>query len=364
MADWFHARGYDIQVVFFYDRDGIAKDYDAVKAYPIITLDGWTKEISNKRWLFFPRGLIKLYFLMRRGKFDSILTFTHHGNLIGIPFAWLSGIKIRLATHLGRILGFKAWQEKLHTWLINSKLTTGLIANFEDGKTEEIQKGVNPEKVKVVHIWGELPERRELEKSDLLISSGLSDADPLIISAGRLTYEKGFDLLLDAIPNVIQKFPDAKFALCGDGFQREDLEKQARDLGVLNHVKFLGFRSDVAELMMLSDIYVLPSRSEGMPNAIMEAMSLELPVIAFSVGGIPELIIQSQTGILIKPQDVDALSQGIIDLINDPGKGQKLGQAARRTIREKYNLEEKMEIFEVLLAPQAVTGGIKKFERK
>ena len=125
----------------------------------------------------------------------------------------------------------------------------------------------------------------------------------------------------------------------------------ARELGVLEKIEFLGHRDDVSAVLSQADIFVLPSRSEAFPNAIMEAMAAGLPVVASNVGGIPELVEDGRTGHLVQPGDAAALASSLIGLLEQPQRLEEFGRAARRKVEQT-----------VLLRPngRSVPGTVRK----
>ena len=160
-----------------------------------------------------------------------------------------------------------------------------------------------------------------------------------ILFVGRLVREKGIDILLKAIKILKNKYSkNLKIAIVGDGELKENLNNLTVELGVNREVKFLGVRKDVKELMVSSKIFVLPSRSEGFGIVIIEAMSNMLPVIATHVGGIPELIENGKEGILVPPENSEALAREINSLLENKELREKLSKAAYKKVREKYSI--------------------------
>ncbi len=161
-----------------------------------------------------------------------------------------------------------------------------------------------------------------------------------ILFVGRLTQAKGVDILLKAIKILKNKYnKHLNIAIIGDGPLRENLNILAVELGVNREVKFLGVRKDIEELMISSKIFVLPSRWEGLPMVILEAMSRGMSIIATEVGGVPEVIKNGKEGILISPEDQEALAQSIDDLLENEELQEKLSQTAYKKVREKYSIE-------------------------
>jgi glycosyltransferase involved in cell wall biosynthesis len=150
-----------------------------------------------------------------------------------------------------------------------------------------------------------------------------------VATVANLRREKGHDVLLEAAAIVVRQFPDARFDIVGSGPELAVLRARAERLGLGDAVSFLGHCEDVPARLAAADLFVLPSRSEAFPNAVLEAMSIGLPAIASSVGGLREVIDQQRTGILVPPDDPLALACEISRLMADPARAAQLGAAAR-----------------------------------
>jgi glycosyltransferase involved in cell wall biosynthesis len=153
--------------------------------------------------------------------------------------------------------------------------------------------------------------------------------------AARLAQQKGHRFLVEAVPKV----RDAIFILAGDGPERDALEEQVRLLAVEDRVRFLGYRSDIPELLANSDALVLPSLYEGLPLAVLEAMAAGKPVVATSVGGTDEAVVDGETGFLVPPRDSDALAAAIRRVIQDDVLAQRLGANGRARVAAHFRVE-------------------------
>jgi glycosyltransferase involved in cell wall biosynthesis len=150
---------------------------------------------------------------------------------------------------------------------------------------------------------------------------------------------KGHACLIAAACNVCRILPNAVFVLIGDGEERPKLEEQIREAGLESNFVFLGRRSDVPELLACCDLSVLPSEAEGLPNSVLEAMAAGLPVIATCVGGNPEIIVDGINGLLVPPQDEQALAEAILRILQDAHLGRRLSQAGQERVRAKFGFD-------------------------
>jgi glycosyltransferase involved in cell wall biosynthesis len=175
-----------------------------------------------------------------------------------------------------------------------------------------------------------------------------------VLMVANLRRGKGHDTLIDAVPSVLRRFPDATFTLAGGGPEKTRLTSHAATRGVADALSWLGHRDDVETLAAAADIFVLPSRSEAFPNALLEAMAAGLPAIATSVGGIPEIIDDGRTGLLVRRDDPAELADALCRLMSDERLAAVLGAAARERIRASYSFERMTAQFEALYAAELV----------
>jgi glycosyltransferase involved in cell wall biosynthesis len=169
----------------------------------------------------------------------------------------------------------------------------------------------------------------------------------LVGSLGRLTYQKGYDVLLDALAQIDNG--DIHLLIAGTGQEYQNLQSQADRLGIQPRVHLPGFRRDVSQLLAELDVYVQPSRFEGMPNAVLEAMAAGCPVIASAVDGNCELIDNGETGWLVPAGDSRALADCISAVASNPGEAKHKGAAAKLKVGRIYNLDQMVARWEKVL---------------
>lgn len=176
------------------------------------------------------------------------------------------------------------------------------------------------------------------------------DVEPdatVIVHVGRFSEQKNHPLLLRAFACVQSKAP-LHLWLVGDGELRPAMEQLARELGIASHVRFWGVRSDVADVLNAADIFTLPSKYEGNPMSVMEAMAAGLPVVATAVGGVPELIEEGVSGFLTPNENVDALATALQRLVDNVELRKQMGEAASRRACEKFDIRHTMRAYEAL----------------
>ncbi len=177
---------------------------------------------------------------------------------------------------------------------------------------------------------------------------GVASDEALVVCVARLVECKGQRVLLDALSRLVRAGTRAKLLLVGDGEERLRLEQRSRDLGLTDHVIFLGNRADVADVLAVADAFVLPSLSEATSLALLEAMASGLPIVATSVPGNAAVIEHGVTGLLVPPGDDLLLAQAITLLLQDPERARELGEQAKRTAQERYDIPQSIDELEAL----------------
>jgi len=179
---------------------------------------------------------------------------------------------------------------------------------------------------------------------------GIPPQAPLVTTIGRLHEQKGISFFLRAAASLHHTRPDCHFLIVGRGPLEAQLRNEAKQFHVETHVHFLGFCDDVPAILKATDVFVLPSLWEGMPNAVLEAMAAGLPVVATRVEGTVDLVEDGKTGVLVMPKDVPALVGAVLRLLNDPARAALIGHAAQEHVRARYPLEAMVRRHEELYA--------------
>ena len=212
-----------------------------------------------------------------------------------------------------------------------------------------IYNGIDPDLFKPASI-----EEKVLKKKQL----GLNKNDFVLGNVGRMDYWKNQRILIEILPDLKKISPQIKLILVGGGEEEGNLKKSAIKKGVKNDVIFLGQRSDVNQILKAFDIFVFPSLTEGLPLVVIEAMATGLPIVASHVGGIPELVVNGETGFLVSPTSKEEIKEAIIKLLNNPELRKEMGQIARKRFETHFSLpqmvQKYIEVYEEV---------VKKFKR-
>lgn len=167
--------------------------------------------------------------------------------------------------------------------------------------------------------------------------------EPVVGTVARLIPAKGIDVFLKAIQLLRPEIPGLKGVVIGDGPAKRKLVALSEELGLAGTVKFLGQRDDVSEQLLKMAVFVLPTRSEGLGISILEAMAAGVPVVATGVGGVPELISHSRTGLLVRLDEHGAIARAVRQLLREEGSAEKMRKAAYEFVAENYNVEKMVE---------------------
>lgn len=170
-------------------------------------------------------------------------------------------------------------------------------------------------------------------------SLGLGSQGPLVGAVTFLRPEKGMTVLIEAVRWLKKRFSTVECVIIGDGGEKPALLDRIRELGLEHCVHLVGFRQDVPALLALLDVVVIPSFEEGIPQSLTQALAMERPVVASAVGGVPEVVQDGLTGLLVPPRDPAILAEKIACLLHDPIAATRMGKVGRQVIQERYSME-------------------------
>jgi glycosyltransferase involved in cell wall biosynthesis len=171
---------------------------------------------------------------------------------------------------------------------------------------------------------------------------GIAPGRLVVGAAGRLSAEKGFDLLIRAVDQLLKRGFDIELLIAGEGEERPRLEALVGQLQCTGRVSLLGYRADLKGLYEALDVFALSSLREGLPNVLLEAMALDVPVVATRVAGVPRLVADGVNGLVVAPGSVDELARGLAGLLADSGLRDRLRRAGRETVTCRYDFAARM----------------------
>ncbi|HNT78218.1 MAG TPA: glycosyltransferase [Anaerolineae bacterium] len=356
LARGLQQRGHTVTVATMYDKAEYVPLFRQQYGVNIVDLQMKpSKQVSKiKKVVAVLKGVRRLMRLMQQEKFDVLQTFSHYSNILGPLLAYISGVRVRVSSQRMSLKGSPRWLLLLDRWMVNSFLVNKMVSVSEGTRrfSIEVQK-MRPEKLLTIHNSIDLDRFSPVAKDSRHLTQlrqdlGLPEHALVVIVVARLHVQKGHRFLIESLPSIHRTFPRAHFLFVGEGELRQDLEDRVKQTGVEEIVHFLGMRQDIPELLTLSDLFVLPSLWEGLPNSVLEAMAMGTPVIATNVDGCPEVIRDGETGTLIPAEDSAALAQAIIRLLGDAVMRQQFAQAGQRWVVENFSEEKNISAFEQL----------------
>ena len=343
-ANWFHSHGHRVTVAFFYDRDGLQEKWKSSFPFPIVNLNAFQKGWGTlQNGLSILRGLWRLWILLQHENFDCIETFTHDSNMLALPLAWAAHIPVRLGSHHGIVAGISPWREKFHAWVVNHGIAQYIVAVSAMTRQKLIDEGIQAKRIVIIPNGITPIQAKGINRAEIRLAVGLGEEDPFLVAVGRLVYSKAHDILIAAMPAVLERFPDAKVGICGDGILRPKLEEQIQSMGLSDSVKLFGHSDNVEKFLTSADVFVMPSLWEGLPIALLEAMSAGLPIVATRVEGVEEVVEEGKHGLLVPVGNINALADAIVQLLADSHLRRAMGIAAKEKVLNFYTSDRMCE---------------------
>lgn len=276
---------------------------------------------------------------MLRDKAPDILYIA--GQAVTQAVCLMAGIFVKIPL---KVIGFHSHNLVRRSWI--KSLTDRLSISSADYITcvSESQKRhlifdkrAQPEKIKVIY--------NGVDTKIFKPSVKKTDNSIVIGAVGSLRKEKGFDIMIKSIPEVVKSCPQAFFIIVGAGAEKERLEKAASDLNVNSRIAFLGQREDIPEIIPAFDIACSSSRTENFPLSIIECMACAKPIVATKVGGVPEMVKDGFNGVTIDSESPEALAKAIIYLINNKELRKTMGINARKAVEENFTVEKMVQSY-------------------
>jgi glycosyltransferase involved in cell wall biosynthesis len=305
------------------------------------------------------RAARRLAKLIKSKKIDVLHSHSMLTNIISRVAGKLSNVPVSVSTeHLTMELGrggrsketIERLKARYYRMLDNytSRFNQQVIAVSNAVRDDLIEQGIPAERITVIQNGINIPDIDPDAGGRIRRELGVKPKDTVIGAVGRLSPQKDYPTLLRAFKEVKRSCPRAILLIAGDGYLRENLEKLTDELGIRERVKFLGYQSNVLEVVSSFDIYALSSLWEGLPLAVLEAMAMGKPVVATNVPGTEEAVNEGETGFLVPLKDDHSLSQRIIGLVRNKEKAQVMGEAGRRRWQDCFSLNRVIDEHEML----------------
>lgn len=337
----------------------LAASIDLARYRPLLCLfrPGWLQEQSESRGVrtfVIPtqgmtdwRWALQFKRLLEQEKIDLIHAHEFDANTQGAFVAALAGLPMVATIHGKNYFWEKLRRRLAYRWV--SRNAT-MVAVSEDLKQFIVEKvGVSPSQVKVLYNGVDVfPNCDSIEVGECRKELGLPPSHQIVGVVGNLYPVKGHQYLIDSIPAVLSKCPNTSFVFAGRGELEAELRGQVHRLGLDARVFFLGLRQDIPRILSVIDVFVLPSLSEGLSMAILEAMIAGKPVVATQVGGNPELVLDGETGFLIPPRDSQALAASLTTLLMNKQQAEQFGERGKRRAERQFSLQNMVCAYQAL----------------
>ncbi len=223
------------------------------------------------------------------------------------------------------------------------KQVNRFVASSEAIRATLIEDGIAPDQVVTVHDGIDFERVAAVEPLNVREEYWFPPHSLIVGNVAALEPSKGQKFLLDAAAVVVREMPEARFLLLGEGELHDVLEHQIRHLHLSQHVVLTGFRTDVLAVLKGLDLFVMSSVTEGLGTALLDAMAAGRPIVATRAGGIPEVVVHGETGLLVPPRDAPALAVGILEVLRDPGRRSRFASAGFARVRDRFSVDRMVE---------------------
>jgi len=328
---------FDVHVVCFHKEGAWLPRVEAAAPITSFPIRGFARPATLAQAAAFARWC-------RTHRIAVVQSCDLYANTFALPAAALAGVPVRAGSprelNPDKSSGQIALQRQAY------RCAHTIVANSNAASRQLMDEGIPAGRITVIPNGVEL-DRFGARRTARPIST--------IATVANLRREKAHEVLLIAAARLLVRHPGLRFLIAGDGPRLNELRELAASLQIANSVTFLGHCEDVPALLAEADAFVLPSRSEAFPNGAIEAMAAGLPVVASAVGGLLDLIDDGRTGVLVRPDDAEALAHALEDLIHAPEHAAVLGAAARDHVSRRYSFDRMVRAFEDLYLTQLGT---------
>lgn len=291
---------------------------------------------------------------------DIVHTYSFYGNLFAVPPARMAGVPVVIASIRDRAPYLTPMQKRAQRWAC--QFADCILVNAVAVKQWLIGEGYDAAKIVVIPNGVELSRFDRVDGGESPFRGlGIPHGAPVVLVVSRLNPLKGLETFLQAAALVATEFPTVRFVIVGDTNPNErpywsTLTSLTVRLGLTDRLTFAGLRRDVPQLLSAATISVMPSLNEALSNVVLESMAAGAPVVATRVGGTPEAIADGVNGLLVPPGDPAAMANAMAALLRDPSRARRLGDAARRSIDERFSMDRMVsataQLYEALLDGQ------------
>lgn len=339
-AKYFSDNGYSVQVVFLYDKEGIHDYWKSIYKFPIHNL--FANPYSIVKIFGVIPSIFRFVRFLNNNKFDVLEAFTIHSNVFSIPISWLMGIKVRIATHHGKVENIPDWLNLIHKLILNSILTDTVIAVSESsGNQIRSLLQIPIEKMNIIFNGISITKPKDMvERSKYSEEFSLEENSFVGLAVGRLATPKNFPLLVTSFFLTCASINNIYLLIAGIGEKEGQIKQLILESKYADKILLLGVRTDIKDLMNFADFYISTSDNEGLSIALLEAMSMRMPIIATNVEGVKEILNHRENGLVVEPRDMDGIRDAVITIYNDKELRDELGDSAYNYVYENLSIEK------------------------
>ena len=316
-----------------------------------IAVDLAPSQIRNLRN---PIKLVRLFLYVKNLSPDLIHTQLEHSDILGNIFAKVLGIPSVSTLHtleVAKNIRFAHLRLRLK-WFILKYFCDTIVTVSEKTREHHLRFGKLPES-KTITIYNGIQLSRFQNHNSTQIEEtkrnlGLSSNCHVITTVAVLREPKGIQFMIKAMPEILRHEPNLTYLIVGDGVYDSQLKNLVVDLGLQKQVIFTGYRSDIPDILKVSDLFVLPSLGDALPTVLIEALAAEIPIIATIVGGIPEIINDGENGLLVSPADPEMLAEACLKILRDVEFSQRLRYKGAETAKNRFDIKIQVEKLETI----------------
>jgi glycosyltransferase involved in cell wall biosynthesis len=307
-------------------------------------------------------AVFKLRSIIRGRAIDIVHMHTSHAHTLGVAAARLG---TRALTVVTRRVAYSIHRHPFSLSGFKYRIGVDRYAAVSRAvKDVMVADGIPAERIEVAHSGIDLSRFKGADGSTVRDELGLPAGAPVAGTTAHLARNKGLEVLVDAAPLVTAIVPEARIVIVGTGDLAQKLEARAAERGALGSILFTGFRSDIPACLDALDVFVMPSLKEGLGTSILDAMAAGKPVVASRTGGIPEIVEDGVTGLLVPPGDAAALAAAVTRILKEPDLAESLAHQGLGKVQESFSVgamvEANIAIYRRLMEERAQGTGARK----
>jgi glycosyltransferase involved in cell wall biosynthesis len=295
---------------------------------------------------------------------DLVHTQLEAANVLGTVSAKLLRLPSVCTIHVLPSMDVKA-KTRLHQrleWLILRYFCNRVISVSEEARQYHIRMSRTPaDRVETLYNGIDVSDFVDMDYAGTRKAVRAEFRIPLdanvLVTVAVLRPPKGIQYMIRSLPGILTSHPNTYYLVVGSGSHQDALQEEVKNAGVTGRVIFAGMRKDVPRMLAASDVFVLPTLTEALPTVLAEAMAARLPIVASRVGGIPEMIANGQNGILVQPEDLDALTRACNHLLDHPEKRADMGAEGWKIVRQKFSIDRQVDQLKQLYLSQLQAYG-------